>query len=380
MKWVTNAAAAAFEAIPLPGFQIGGRTIAADWTACFDCEGIRFVLGEQYGTTKTVYDHAVVEAGGVCTPLTANGAPALMIGPGQTITTDPAMLPVHAGERITLWLYHAEDRNPSTASLSHQRHSPLGDWCGKPFAPEPFSAAVGGMQIPEPLFSFCRMEAAVPDGSDATAIAAFGDSITAMDFWVAPLRQLIQTTRRNTSLLNLGISGNRLLRDTRFAAAPVTPQLFGYSGLKRLDQDVLAAPGISTVLLALGGNDIAQPGGDPTSTPPAEERCTAQELIEGYRTVLRRCREQGIRVAGCTITPFGGYQTARPEALQIRREVNAWILESNAFDLTVDFARAIADPQNKDCMLPAYDSGDHLHPNWAGGQEMARCVDLSALL
>jgi lysophospholipase L1-like esterase len=30
-------------------------------------------------------------------------------------------------------------------------------------------------------------------------------------------------------------------------------------------------------------------------------------------------------------------------------------------------------------MLPAYDSGDHLHPNDAGMQAMANAVDLSLL-
>lgn len=379
MKWVTNVAVAAFEAIPLPGFQLAGSTISAKFLSSFDCSAVRFVLGEHYGRIPMEYGRGMVEVNGVKAPLCINGNPVLTIAPGKTAATEPVMLPVKAGDRITLWLYNTSGRNPSTVSLYTQSHSPKGDWCGQPFLPEPFSASVGGLQLREPLGSFCRLEGAVADDSPAQAIAAFGDSITAMDLWVSALRQRIQKTHKGTALLNLGISGNRLLRDTCFASAAVQPQLFGRSGLKRLVWDVLEAPGISTVLLALGGNDIAQPGGNPVSTPPVEERCKAEELTEGYRSVLRVCHEKGIRVVGCTITPFGGYMTACPETFSLRREVNAWIRESGEFDAVVDFSKVIADPQNEDYMLPDYDSGDHLHPSPVGGKVMADSVDLGTL-
>lgn len=220
----------------------------------------------------------------------------------------------------------------------------------------------------------------VADGRPGEAIAAFGDAITAMNLWVPDLRRRIQETADAVALLNLGISGNRLLRDTSFAKQPGHGQLFGRSGLKRLEWDVLEAPGVSTMLLALGGNDIAQPGGNPASSPPAAERCTEKEFIEGCREVIRRCHEKEIRVIGCTITPFGGYLTADAEAMKIRREINRWIQQSGEFDGVVDFAGAIAAPGNPDFMLAALDSGDHLHPSAAGGNAMAECVDLNMLL
>ncbi|MGM9588213.1 MAG: GDSL-type esterase/lipase family protein [Candidatus Limivicinus sp.] len=379
MRWVTNVAAANFEAIPLPGFQLRDRTLSAEFVSGFDCAGIRFVLGEHYGSAAVHYARAAAAVDGAAVPLTVNGAPCLTIPPGERIVTDPVMLPVCAGGRIRLWLYHSGDRNPATVSLYPQCHSGKGDWCGKAFRPELFSASLGTMQLQEPLHSFCRLEGAVAEGQPAEAIAAFGDSITAMNLWVPRLRRRIRETAAGTVLLNLGISGNRLLRDTSFAGRPGHGQLFGRSGLNRLEWDVLEAPGISTVLLALGGNDIAQPGGNPASSPPAAERCTPEEFLEGCRQVLRRCHENRIRVIGCTITPFGGYLTADAEAMKIRREINRWIQESGEFDGVVDFAGAIADPQNEDFMLAGFDSGDHLHPNKQGGEAMSECVDLKLL-
>ena len=56
--------------------------------------------------------------------------------------------------------------------------------------------------------------------------------------------------------------------------------------------------------------------------------------------------------------------------------MNAWIRQSGEFDAVVDFDKAIRDPAHPLRMLPAYDSGDHLHPNDAGYQAMANAVDL----
>lgn len=55
-------------------------------------------------------------------------------------------------------------------------------------------------------------------------------------------------------------------------------------------------------------------------------------------------------------------------------------MTSHAFDGVIDFATAVADPANPQMLLPAYNSGDHLHPNDAGGQAMANAINLRTLL
>lgn len=47
------------------------------------------------------------------------------------------------------------------------------------------------------------------------------------------------------------------------------------------------------------------------------------------------------------------------------------------FDAVIDFEKAMRDPADPDRLLPAYDSGDHLHPNDAGCKAMAEALDLS---
>ena len=55
-----------------------------------------------------------------------------------------------------------------------------------------------------------------------------------------------------------------------------------------------------------------------------------------------------------------------PEKEIVRQKVNAWILSSGEFDAVVDFDLVLRDPSHPTRLLPAYDSGDHLHPNNAG--------------
>jgi lysophospholipase L1-like esterase len=56
--------------------------------------------------------------------------------------------------------------------------------------------------------------------------------------------------------------------------------------------------------------------------------------------------------------------------------VNHWIRTSKAYDAVIDFDRVVRDPAQPTRLLPAYDSGDHLHPNDAGYRAMADSIDL----
>ena len=69
-----------------------------------------------------------------------------------------------------------------------------------------------------------------------------------------------------------------------------------------------------------------------------------------------------------------GFYSAGNEAA--RQAVNRWIRTSGEYDGVVDFDAAVRDPADPLRLRPAYDSGDHLHPNDAGMQAMARAVPL----
>jgi lysophospholipase L1-like esterase len=63
-----------------------------------------------------------------------------------------------------------------------------------------------------------------------------------------------------------------------------------------------------------------------------------------------------------------------PEREAARQAVNAWIRGGGEFDAVIDFDAALRDPSRPEQLLPAYDCGDHLHPNDAGARALADAV------
>jgi lysophospholipase L1-like esterase len=213
----------------------------------------------------------------------------------------------------------------------------------------------------------------------AFSVVAFGDSIT--DGWGSTLDANHRwpdyfSERLNggpgpffgrVGVLNQGISGNRLLND-----------FMGPSALTRFDRDVLAQPGAEHVIIMVGINDIGFPGafGLPESV-------TADEIIDGLSQLISRARAHGLRVYGGTLTPFEGttfpgYYT--PEGEAKRQAVNHWIRTGAPFDAVFDFDAVLRDPDQPTQLLPAFDSGDHLHPSDAGYEAMADAIDLDLFL
>src|SRR5262249_15320150 len=103
----------------------------------------------------------------------------------------------------------------------------------------------------------------------------------------------------------------------------------------------------------------------------------AEEIIAGYRQVVARAHAHGIKVIGCTLTPYEGaaYYSEAGEA--IRTTVNQWIKNPGNFDAFVDFDTANQDPPQPKQFMPSSNIRDHLHPNDAGYKAMADAVDLS---
>ena len=138
-------------------------------------------------------------------------------------------------------------------------------------------------------------------------------------------------------VLNLGIGGNRILRDSGSLIS-----LYGPSLLNRLDADLLARDDVTDVILLEGINDLAMPPWP-----------GAVEIIDGLEAAvdaLKAARGDGpeIRVLVGTITPAGG--TAGPLGVfywateSRRQEINEYLRTVGIGDGTVDFDAAVRDP------------------------------------
>jgi lysophospholipase L1-like esterase len=130
----------------------------------------------------------------------------------------------------------------------------------------------------------------------------------------------------------------------------------------------LLVSGVRYMTLMIGINDI----GNSSAANPV----SADDLIAAYRQVLARAHAKGIAVFGATLTPFEGAGYYAPEKEVVRQAINNWMRGSDEFDGVIDFDRVTRDPAHPTRFLPAYDSGDHLHPNDLGYQAMGSAVPL----
>jgi len=225
----------------------------------------------------------------------------------------------------------------------------------------------------------------VETSTRGAAIVAFGSSLTDGDGtqsdsnerWPDELARQLQNNangKSETGVLNEGIIGNRLLNDSPVEAVGGRfGSVLGQAGLTRFERDVLAQSGVKYVVVGIGINDIGFPG----SLTPATESIDADRIIDGYRQLIRRAHERGVRIIGTTNPPFEksfldleppapSITFYTPQKESVRQKVNLWILNSGEFDAVVDFDAVLRDPSHPTQLLPSYDSGDHLHPNGAG--------------
>jgi lysophospholipase L1-like esterase len=214
-------------------------------------------------------------------------------------------------------------------------------------------------------------------GGGPGSVVVLGDSITdgekstqdANHRWpnVLATRVLNQHVVPHYGVLNQGISANRVVTD-RYPGDGVSADAGGVSALHRLDRDVLAQTSAHTVIVFQGVNDFRW-------------GTSADQVVAGLREIAVRAHARGLRVLAATIAPCEGESLCTAAADAQRTAVNAYIRSNpgSEFDGVLDFDAVVRDPWHPARMLPAYDSGDHLHPGDAGLAALAESVDLRAL-
>lgn len=325
----------------------------------------RFVLSNRSGTESIHIGHAALVLGDISAQVTFSGAPTVEVTPGGEVTCDPVDILTSAGENLIIDLYLPKPTEHATGNLTGctwglsepGNHAGLLDF---PALPEALVTGPGGVQFvpPAPLLR----DVEVQHTETGTIVACLGDSITAAG-WPNRASALLQGS--NIALLNRGIAGNRLRKDCAgFAGA-----FFGRSGLTRFDDDVLNTAGVTHAIIALGTNDLGHPG---SPTAPAEAVPAATDLIDALSELVHRSRSAGICPILATITPFMQAEGYDPAREAIRQQVNTWIRSDAPVATVIDFDRALQSATDETVLASQYDSGDHLHPNEAGQDRLAR--------
>ena len=303
------------------------------------------------------------------TPLLFNGSPDVIIPPAAEYLSDPVAFPLAPLPDLTVSL-HVEAEpgqqtgHPGSRQTSFYTH---GDLTAAVDLPTPHKV--------EHWYFLSGVD--VQSAPGAFSIVALGDSITdgaattlnGNDRWPDVLAQRLQANRstRSVGVLNQGIGGNHLLTDG-----------LGPNALARFDRDVLAQPGVRYLIVLEAINDLGALSRTDNATQAMHDQLV-HRLIGSYQQIIARAHAQGIKVYGATVTPDTGSGYYHPDAASDndRQQLNTWIRQPGHFDAVIDFDKLTADPANLKQLLPAYDSGDHLHPGPAGYKAMGQSIPLS---
>jgi len=346
--------------------SLGGATLRVHLSNAFGTEPLHFTsvhIARPLSASTAAIDPASDKA------LTFSGSSDVTVPAGAEYISDPIDYPVAALSNlaVTFHLDAAPARqtgHPGSRATSYYVH---GDQVA--------AADLPAAKKVDHWYQIAAIDVATPQ--NAAAIVALGDSITdghgattnGNDRWTDVLAQRLQASpaTRSLSVLNQGIGGNHLLTDG-----------LGPNVLARFDRDVLAQTGVRYLIVFEGVNDLGGLTREHEATP-AEHALLVRRILAAYQQVVLRAHAHGITVIGATITPYtgSGYYHPGPASEADRQAINQWIRAAGHFDAVVDFDKTARDPHQPDRMLPAFDSGDHLHPSPAGYRAMAESIPLS---
>jgi lysophospholipase L1-like esterase len=371
-RWVT----AWFAAPDSPGPAFAGKSIRQIVRVSIAGKMVRLRFSNLFGKTSITIGAVHIArhksgstiVGGTTRAITFDGNPVVSIGPGADVLSDAAIFPVVALEELSISLYLPGGVEASTMHSTAIQTAYI--TAGNAVEQEVFPAGETDTS------RFFLTDVDVTAEKNGRAFVVMGDSITdgvgstedRNARWPDALAERLQSSSKLSSIavVNSGISGNRILND---GAEPY----LGPSGLKRFDSDVLKKAGLKWILLFSGGNDIS--AAHVLGTP--RDKVSTAQIIDGMKILIERARRKGIKIWGATLTPKLGSRFYYPEGEKMRQEINSWIRTSNAFEGVVDFDRVIRDPDHPERILPAYDSGDHVHPNDAGYKAMAASISFA---
>jgi lysophospholipase L1-like esterase len=356
-SWIATWAAAPQAAPATAGFS--DVTLRESVHVSIGGDALRIRLSNRYGDAPLLVGGASVAFHRIF----FFGSPSVTIPPHADVYSDPVAIHVAPESDLVIRLYVPGPTGPATY---HHLSYETTFWAGGDRVEQ---RGADGFTNSDRSWYF--LDGVDVSGSGARGtVVAIGDSITngqgstvnGNNRWPDDLAQrlLASAPNRRLGVVSAAIDGNRILLERR---------AFGNDALARFDSDVLSQSGVAAVVVLLGINDIQQ--------KPHEY--DARRIEFGLEQIVLRAHAHGLRVVGCTITPYEGWLAYQPAGDATRAAVNAFIRSSGLFDGVADFDAVVRDPADPRRLSPRYDSGDHLHPNAAAYRLMANAIPLTAL-
>ena len=370
MNWTPLWRQAHTAGMPL-GFKSGKKkTIAFELPVYISGDRIRVVFLNHFGKKSCEVGSIVLKINGVLYPVTKNGKPSIKMPAGSRIISDEIKVKIHENTQMEVRIYmntgNADSNMTEDSALSHKGNLTMLEELPKIEKPEQMVKTGEYYAVP-------AIEAIeVYHEKKTKVIAAFGDSLTAMNRWGKPLqKRLYDAYGDEFSFVNEGILGNCLT----YEIPGLFQRAFGEKGIKRFDRDMEGIENLHTVIFALCSNDIAF--GD----EKRKHFLNVDNCILETKRMIEKMRSRNLRVVGMTISPrFGQEKIEFTERMNNDRHIyNEWLLTCGLFDYVLDADAVVRDSDNPEWYDARYHLGDHLHPNDEGGRIIAEAFNLEKL-
>lgn len=311
--------------------------------------------------------------------LTFGGSPSVTIPEGGDVYSDPLNFAVTAGQNLLVSLYLSNGPGSLPYLPAHTWASTGAEWVTAPAAAgtsgdyttdttgNPFTASgawwgvnthiLTGVDVTTP------QTAANPGGTPTASV--LGDNLIDINYTQfsskavsSPINRveggLAAAAAGTFGVVTGGVTSNEASADS------TNNGLGGVSAVARLDRDVLAEPGIGTVVIDQGLQDVLHGASE-------------QGLEDAYAALMNELNAFGVTVIIATITPCSGYSsTAAFDSCSTavdtaRTDVNENFTENVTLpNCWTDFDAAVSNGASPEALLPADDVGDHVNLTQAG--------------
>lgn len=289
-----------------------------------------------------------------------------VIPAGEVILTDEVTFPVNALDNVAVSMYFGA--TPEKDITGHR-------------GARATTYQVAGNQVSEETFKdsktttswFFLADVSMWSSGKSKAVVCFGDSITdgygtdatylgkrpnSYTRWIDYFAKRLQAdeSKKHISLINEGIGSNAM-----FGGYPTD------AGKDRFERDLLEHDGVAYCIILFGVNDLNKL----TDTKKYDE------LLPEYQKMVKLCHDNGIKVYGAPILPFGTSDYYSDASEEVRTKINEWMRSTDSqMDGIIDFEGAVADPENPKNIREEYTHKDGLHP-YDGYEAMANAIDLN---
>lgn len=357
--WVTNAPGFNNETVrQMVHTSIGGSAVRVQLSNLYGSKAV--VIGNVYVALR---DSGPITVASSTRTVTFGGQQSVTLPAGASIASDPVPFDVPSLADIAVSLYlpggtppHSTGHDGSLQDVYVAPGNVGADPSFTGFTPNPAGQAY-----------YFLTNVDVQNAKATGAVVAFGASITegsasssnANRRWTNDLAVRLFDAGMAVGVLNEGISGNNFFTDGG-----------GEAGLNRFIRDALTQPGVKWTIVS----------DDAVNNLNTEAPASAQDLIAAFQKLIARAHVVDVKVICSTLTPFRGTPFWTPAIEATREAINAFVLSpSSGCDAVLDQARAVSNPADPASFLPAFNSGDNLHPNDAGMQAIADALDLDSL-